>query len=190
MTSFLVCKKMSLSRKWCMMEMRLLLNTNGKPLSPIQILSSRTVHSAPHGYILVTSLSVCKKTSLSRKQCVIDEKCLWNTTRKPQSAFQNPSFQTAYSDPQRIQHHDVIAGLQENVIISETVRDRNKVNSEHQQETYIALSNSVVENCTQRPLAESGDISMTSFSVCKKTSLSRKRCMTDENLLWNTNRKP
>ena len=31
----------------------------------------------------------------------------------------------------RKQHHDVISGLQENVIISETVHDENKVNIEH-----------------------------------------------------------
>ena len=69
------------------------------------------------------------------------------------SPFQNPSLKIVYGAPWRGYHHDLISGLQENVIISETVHDRNKVTIEHKQETIIVLSNSVTENCTQRPLA-------------------------------------
>jgi len=36
----------------------------------------------------------------------------------------------------------------------------------------------------------SGEITMTSYPACNKTSLSWKPCITDTKLLWNTNRKP
>ena len=45
------------------------------------------------------ALSVCKKTSLSRKRWMLDEQFLWNRTSKPKSAFQNTSLETAYSAP-------------------------------------------------------------------------------------------
>ena len=56
---------------------------------------------------------------------MIDEYLLWNTTRKPKSAFQNPTLQTVYSAPSRRNHHDVYFVLQESIIISETVYDGN-----------------------------------------------------------------
>ena len=46
MTSFPVSQKTSLSRKRCMIEMKLLLNTNRKPLLPFRIPSLRVVQSA------------------------------------------------------------------------------------------------------------------------------------------------
>ena len=47
MTSFPVCKKTSLSRKRCLTEVKLLLNTNRKLVSPIQNPSLKTVYSTP-----------------------------------------------------------------------------------------------------------------------------------------------
>jgi len=47
MTSLTVCKKTSLSRKWCMIETTLVLNTDRKSVSPFQLPLLRTVHSAP-----------------------------------------------------------------------------------------------------------------------------------------------
>ena len=41
-----------------------------------------------------------------------------------------------------------------------------------------------------RTAPPSGEITMTSFPVCKKTSFTRKRCMIGVKLLWNTNGKP
>ena len=83
-------------------------------------------------------------------------------------------------------HHDVISGLQENVIISETVHDRGEVTIEHSNH-YRSIKLRHRELYTAPP---SGDKLMTSFSVSKKTSLSRKRCMINEKCIWNIARKP
>ena len=176
-----------------MIEVKLLQNTNRKPLLPFQIPSLRTVHSVPQrryiddvifglhenliisetvyessmiddpsricqeklciappsGYSTMTSVPVCKNTSLFRKRCMIEIKLLLNTKRKPVFPIQIPSLRTGHSAPQRKYIDDVIFGLQENLLISETVYDRRKMSEEQNQETLV-----VIENCVQRSLAD------------------------------------
>ena len=45
--------------------------------------------------------------------------------------------------------------MQENLNISETVYDRRKTSMELNQEIIVGLSESVIKNCVQRPLADS-----------------------------------
>jgi len=66
---------------------------------------------------------------------------------------------------------------------SETVRDTRNVSMNHDYETEVALSDSVIKS---RP---SGEITMTSYPVGNKTWLSRKPCIPDETLLRNAIRK-
>jgi len=61
-----------------------------------------------------------------------------------------------------------------------------KVTMEHYQEVTFALSESVMKNRLKCP---SGEITVTSYPACNKTSLSRKPHITDKNLLCNTFRK-
>ena len=49
---------------------------------------------------------------------------------------------------------DVIFGLQENLIIMETVYHRRTFSVEHNYGTMVALSDYVIRNCVQRPLAD------------------------------------
>ena len=135
----------------------------------------------------MTSFPVCKKTSLSRKLCMIEVKLLKNTNRKSWSPFQNLSWKIPCGAPQRRYHHDVISGLQENLIISDTMHDRGEVTKEHKQEVMVTLSETVIKNSVRCPLQ--GDITTTSFPVCKKTSLCLKRCPIEAKLLKSTNRK-
>ena len=113
-----------------------------------------------------------------------DENLLWNNNRIPWSPFQNPSLKTAYSAPQRIQHYDDSSSLQENIIISETVHDGDESSVDQFQENVVTLSNSVIENCMQRPLAETPRRRLSGLQI--QTLLCRKRCMIDENFLMNT----
>ena len=109
------------------------------------------VRRTPIGEITLTSFPVCKKTSLSRKQCIIELKLLQNSNRKPLSHFQIPSSRTVHSASQRRYTDDVIFGLQENFIISETVYNRRTISTEQNQKTIVGLSESVIRNCIQRP---------------------------------------
>ena len=63
-----------------------------------------------------------------------------------ESLFQNSPQKTRHGTPRRY-YHDVISGLQENVIISETVHDKGKVTIEHLKEVGVVHSESVIENC-------------------------------------------
>jgi len=51
------------------------------------------------------------------------------------------------------------------------------------QEVMVALTEFVMENRLKRPPGDK--ITMTSYSACNKTSLPRKPCIPDKNLLWN-----
>jgi len=66
----------------------------------------------------------------------------------------------------------------------ETVRDRWTLAMENDWEVLVAISQSFMRFCRGLTLADM----MTSFPVFKKTSFSRKQCVTDERLPWNRNR--
>jgi len=55
------------------------------------------------------------------------------------------------------------------------------------QEVMVALSKSVMKNRLNAP--PGGEITMTSYPVGNKTSLSQKPCIPDKKLLWNAIRK-
>ena len=69
----------------------------------------------------MTSFPVCKKTLFSRKRCIKEVKFPLNTNRKSGLLFQNTSIDIAYGALERKYNDDVIFGLQENLIMSETV---------------------------------------------------------------------
>ena len=64
----------------------------------------------------------------------------------------HPKLYTA--PPSGQNHDDVISVSQENLIISETERDRGEVTIELYWEVWVAVSESVIENDVRRPLAE------------------------------------
>jgi hypothetical protein len=74
----------------------------------------------------MTSFPVYKKTSISRKGCVIEQKLPLLANRKLGLISQNLSMKTMSSAPYRRNHHDVISGFQENHNISEMVFVREK----------------------------------------------------------------
>ena len=67
-----------------------------------------------------------------------------------------------------------------------TVEDRQIMLIEHGYELEVTLPESVIENYVRRP---SGNFTITKFTVCKNTLVSRNRCMTEVKSLLNTNRK-
>ena len=96
----------------------------------------------------MTSISVCKKTSSTRKRYMIDENFLWNTVGKP-SVINNCVLRPLADKAPRRQFW-----LARNIIISATVHDRGNVSIEHLHKVGVTRSNSINENCIQRPLEE------------------------------------
>ena len=154
MTSFSVCKKNSLSQKRCIVDEQLQWNTTRKPWSAFQNPSLETAYSAPQRIQHSDFIPVCKKTSICRKRCIIGVKLLLNTNGKPYKPFLNPLLKTVFSAPQRRCHDDVTFGVQENLIISETVYIRRTTSMKHNQKTIVGLPECVIKNCVQRPLAD------------------------------------
>ena len=62
---------------------------------------------------------------------MLAEKCLLEHNRETNVGLSESVNKNCDHRPQRIYHHGVISGCQENVIILETVRDRNTVTIEH-----------------------------------------------------------
>ena len=147
MTSFSARKKTSLSQTRCIMDENLLWNTSRKPWSPFQNPSLKIAYTAPpSGYSTMTSVPVCKKTSFSRKQCMMKMNFLLISFRKMLSLFQNPPFRTVHSALQRKYHEGVLPVCKWKHYMSETVQDRRKLSDERQYEVEIVLLNSVSEN--------------------------------------------
>ena len=59
----------------------------------------------------------------------VNKRCIMNMNLG--SPFQNLSTEILYGAPWRKNHHYVISGLQQNIIISETMHDRDEVTIEH-----------------------------------------------------------
>jgi len=62
---------------------------------------------------------------------------------------------------------------------------RQKVTKERYLEVMDALSEVVIKNRLKRP-RQGGGLTMTSYPVGNKTSLSRKPCIADKKILWIT----
>jgi len=134
----------------------------------------------------MTSFPACNKTSSSRKPCIVDKKLLWITIKKSWSLCQNPSWKIAWSAPWQRKHDDVISYLQYTLVLSETKQPRYKVSMDHYHAVMVALSESLFKIAWSAP---GGEITMTSYPACNKTSLSRKPCIADKTLLLITIRK-
>jgi len=89
-----------------------------------RIRHEKSPKAPPSGWITMKSYPTCNKTSLSQKPCITYKKLLWNTIRKSWSLFQIPLWKYAGSAPWRWNHDDVISGLQQNLVISETMLHR------------------------------------------------------------------
>ena len=85
---------------------------------------------------------------------MIEVKLKLNTHLKLGSPIQNPSLTTVYRTHHRIYQHDVISGFQEIINIPKTVHARGKVTIKHTYGVAVANSESVIETCIQRSLAE------------------------------------
>jgi len=100
----------------------------------------------PGEEITMTSYAVGNKTSLSRKPCIADKKLLWNAIRKSwKMRAASPSgglTMTTYSVCNK-------TSLSRKPCILD-----NKVTIDYYKAVIDALSESVMKNCVQRPLAE------------------------------------
>jgi len=131
MTSYPVGNKTSLPRKPCIPDKKLLWITIRKSWSLFQNPSWKIAWRAPGEGIPMTSYPVGNKTSLPRKSCIPDKKLLWIIIRKSWSLFQNPSGKFALRAPWWWNHHNVIAGLQWNLVVSETMHCTLIVSMDH-----------------------------------------------------------
>jgi len=158
MTSYPVGNKTSLSRKPCIADKRLLWNVMRKSWSHFQEPSCKTSWSAPwrrNNDDVISGLE--SNLVLSRKPCIPHKKLPWNAIRKSWSLSLNPSWKIARSAPWRRNDDDVISGLQQNLLISETVHCRTKVTKDHYQEFMLALSESIMKIAWSAPWRRTDD---------------------------------
>jgi len=78
MTSYPIGNKTSLSRKPCIPDKKLLLNS----ISSFGICHENVRAAPPGGGLMMTSYLVGNKTSVSQKPCIADIKLLWITIMK------------------------------------------------------------------------------------------------------------
>jgi len=133
--------------------------------------------SAPGGEIPMTSYPACNKTSLSRKPCIPDKTLLWTSIRMSWSLFQNPLWNSACSAPcwrdWRWRHKRL------------PIKPRYLRNHEWELKTYYGtLSESHGRSFRIRhekspEVTPSGELTMRSYPVGNKNSLSRKPCISD-----------
>jgi len=134
----------------------------------------------------MTSFPVGNKTSLSQKPCITNKKLLWNTIGKSWSLFQIPSWKFAWSAP------SVEITMTSYPACSETSLSRKPCITD--KSYYGTLSGSHGRSFRFRhenlPEAHpSVEITMTSYTACNETSLSRKPSILDKKLVWNAIRK-
>ena len=84
MTSFPICKKMSISRKLSAMEAMLLMNTNSQgQCRPYRICHQKTIFGVPKQRIYHDDvIPGLQETSLCLKRCILEVKLPLNTYRK------------------------------------------------------------------------------------------------------------
>jgi len=171
MTSYPACNKTALSRKPCFPDKKLLWSLSGSHDHSFRIRHEKSPETPPGKKITVTSYPACNKTSLSQKPCVPDKKLLWNAIRKSWSLFQNPSWKIAWSAP--------VADWRWHYIRL-AIKPRYIGNLAYQiQSNYGTLSGSLgrsfwIRHEKSRAVPPGGEITMTSYLACNKTSLSRK----------------
>jgi len=130
----------------------------------------------------MTSYPVCNKTSLSRKTCIPDKKLLCNAIRKSWSLNHNPSRTISCSAPWRSTDDDVISDWQILLPRKPCIADI----------TLLWITIRMSWSLFQSPLKKSpeaspgGEIIITSYPACHKTTLSWKLCMAAKKLLLVT----
>jgi len=108
--------------------------------------------------------------------------CQWTMIMKLGSLFQIPSTKPVWNAPLRINHDDVIR---------RAIKPRYRGNHASQIKSYqgtllVSHGRSFRIRHENLPAAPpSGEITMTSYSPCNETSLSRKPCIPDKKLIWN-----
>ena len=125
----------------------------GNHSRPFSIRRKKLLTAPPSGYSTLTSVPVCKKTSLSWKQCMLQMKFLLISFRKMLFPTKICHWEQYTAPPSGSITETSFRLADKNIIMSETVNDRQNLSDEHYYEVGIVLPNSVCENYWKHPLA-------------------------------------
>jgi len=160
---------------------------SGSHGSSFRIRQIKSPEVPPSEKITMTSYSPCNETSLSRKPCIPDEKLILNIISKSMVALSKSVMKN------RVQYHLAEKSRWRHNRLAMKPRYLGKYAS--QMKCYngtLWRSHGRSFRIRHKKSPEepfSGEITMTSYPSCNKTSLSRKPCIPYEKLIWNTVRK-